>query len=417
MVSKSKLLIISTVLPFPRNSGQRQRVYYKLKAFQDHFHVTFLSTADKNQIHTIRKRLLNLCDDVILLPSCYSSSKFSKLWHKLVGAVYTWQKGLKFSNYMVGKVEFSPDRIESALGNKCFDLVLYEYWHAVDSTIVFQKQRVPTVLDMHNLLWQSFERQLDAKPYLLAAWKNRNVERYKQKEESAWRQYDALIAINKGEYEYTLECVPENIRVFYTPMGTDLSAWPYCWQPAEPLRLAYYGGLGSPHNQHDALSCYREIMPFIWKRFPEIELWLVGSNPPEFLQKLPRQDSRVVVTGFVERVQDVLKTIALILCPWTGTYGFRSRIIEVMALGVPVVASPDAVYGMGMDPGRGLFLKTSPSDMARAAIDLLSNKNELHRQSKLARQQTEEKFSFEATYGALASNLMGFIKEKGQSRL
>src|SRR5690606_14691233 len=111
--------------------------------------------------------------------------------------------------------------------------------------------------------------------------------------------------------------------------GIDLQKWPYSWQPAQPPRIAYYGGLGSPHNQRDALQCYEEIMPTVWAHFPDVELWIVGSRPPATIQALAEQDSRVTVTGFVERVQDVLQTMTAVLCPWTGKYGFRSRLIEV----------------------------------------------------------------------------------------
>jgi len=49
----------------------------------------------------------------------------------------------------------------------------------------------------------------------------------------------------------------------------------------------------------------------------------------------------------------VLKTITVLLCPFTGTYGFRSRVIEAMALGIPVVATPDAVHGMDLTIRKG----------------------------------------------------------------
>ena len=43
MSKKTRLLILSAVYPFPRNSGQQQRVYYKLRALRADFHITFLT--------------------------------------------------------------------------------------------------------------------------------------------------------------------------------------------------------------------------------------------------------------------------------------------------------------------------------------------------------------------------------------
>ncbi|MEW6718159.1 MAG: glycosyltransferase family 4 protein [Chloroflexota bacterium] len=297
------------------------------------------------------------------------------------------------------------------------DAVLYEYWHSVASVDVFRQKNIPCVLDMHNLLWQSLSRQYQARKFIPQWWKDRSVQLYRTQEEDAWNRFDGVITINAEEHCYVQSKVADHVRLFYAPMGTDLSLWPYSWQPSSPPRVVYFGGLGSPHNRQDALSCYQHIMPIIWEQIPEAELWLVGSNPPDDIKALPNQDSRIIVTGFVNQVQDVLKTMSVLLCPWTGTYGFRSRLIEAMALGIPVVASPDAVHGMDLTPGHGLFIEANSSGMAQTALRLLLDKDDLQRQSKLARRQTEEKFSYQATYEALASNLLAFINEKRQSHL
>ena len=358
---------------------------------------------------TARKQLSELCQDVILLPARYNQNLIQKGYHRLAGAYYSLQSGLKFSNYLVSQVELTPARVDAALGARRLDCCIFEYWHAVRVVEILHRRNIPCVLDTHDILWQSYARQMNARKNLPGWWKQRAIEKYRQNEENAWRQFDGLIAINAGERDYMRSKVSDDMRLFYAPMGTDLSQWPYRWQPVQPPRLAYYGGLGSPHNQQDALSCYQNIMPWIWKENPEAELWLVGSNPPDFLQVLPSQDRRVVVTGYVENVQDVLSTMSIVLCPWSGTYGFRSRIIEVMALGIPVVASPDAVWGMQIEAEQGIFLKKEPMGMVQACLRLLRDESFSKQQSHMARTQVENKFSYEATYGNLAQELSEFI--------
>jgi glycosyltransferase involved in cell wall biosynthesis len=124
------------------------------------------------------------------------------------------------------------------------------------------------------------------------------------------------------------------------------------------------------------------------------------------------RDSRVRVTGYVEDAQDVLKTMSVVLCPFTGTYGFRSRIVEVMALGIPMVVSPDAIYGMDMDIGRGLFVEKTDQKMAQTCIKLIQDQDFARQQSNLARTQVAATFSFEATYGMFAPNLYKFLKRR-----
>lgn len=411
MTIKPRLLILSQVLPFPRNSGQQQRVFYTLKAVRDCFRVTFATAVNAMHKKEVHNKLSALCDEVVLLPSQYSRSAISKCWHKGAGTLYSLKTGLKMSNYVVGRLELSLKQVALLLKHRDYDCVLYEYWHAVDTVPLFREKAIPCVLDMHNILWQSYNKQLDARSRVPKWWKERVVKQYKAREEHAWQQFDGIVAINAAEGRYVRSKVLSDKQIFYTPMGVDIDMWPYSWRPATPHRIAYYGGLSSQHNQHDALRCYETIMPEIWKHYPDVEFWIIGNKPPASIQALEK-DPRVKVTGFVKRVQDVLKEITALICPWSGTYGFRSRLIEAMALGVPVVTSPDAVYGMDLEIERGLFLEDTDEKLAEACIRLLTETEFAKQQSQFARAQVEEKFSFQTTYGRLAKELLEFCKER-----
>jgi glycosyltransferase involved in cell wall biosynthesis len=413
------MLILSAVLPFPGSSGQQQRVYYKLKALRECFRLTFFAPVNAQSANDMYERLLTLCDQVTLLPPRHNHKAIGRIWHRMAAAAYTLRTGLKWSNYLIGEVELSNSRVGALLQDDFFDCVLFEYWHASKLVPVFRSKGVISILDMHNVLWRSYERQLTTLRWIPKWWQRWAVAQYREREERAWQQYDGVIAINRAEHAYAQERVPAFTKVFYAPMGIDLSLWPYAPEPASPPRIAYYGGLGSPHNQSDAVFCYEAIMPEIWRIVPAAELWIVGSNPPAHLRELSEKDERVKVTGYVAEVRDVLKTMSVVLCPWSGTYGFRSRLVEVMALGIPVVASPEAVHGMEMATGRGIFLEKTAGEMAKICLNLLQIPHFAREQSWLARAQVEKKFTFEASYAKLALDLLEFTihRRRGDDRV
>jgi glycosyltransferase involved in cell wall biosynthesis len=403
-MSKRRLLVLSHVLPFPGSAGQQQRVFYTLRAARERFHTTFAGPVASENERQTRAKLLEECDDAILMPSVYSRTAATRMWHAGASAFYSAGTGLRRSNYILGQLELHPSRIRRLLEGRSFDCVLFEYWHGANAAAVFRERGIPAVLDMHDVLWQSYSRILRAQRRVPAVWKQWAIGRYKAAEERAWSLFDALIAINREEERYARSMLPPHVPVLHAAMGTDLSLWPHSAAPADPPRIAYYGGLGSPHNQSSALQCVTGIAPRIWESYPNAELWLVGSHPPPSFADLTR-DPRVKVTGYVEDVQSILRTMTAVICPWTGRYGFRSRLIEVMALGVPIVASPDATYGMELDEGAGVLFGNDDAELAAQTMRLFADREFARQQGRLARAQVERSFSVENTYGRLMVEL------------
>ena len=407
-MAKPNLLVISHVLPFPANSGQSQRVYYTLRAVREHFHITFLTISTPEKSTELKKTLATFVDEVIILPSITQSSMLKKVYHKVMGKIYSGVTGLKESNYTIGEVEFSPARLEKVIGNKKFELVLFEYFHAYKATEVFSKRYIPVILDTHNILWQTYIEHVLKKQNRPSFIKDIYLKKYRRIEEYAWDKFDYVIAINRNEFQYMSSTV-KLAKVIYMPMGIDLANWQYGFSPTQPPRLAYYGGLGSAHNQKSALICAEKIMPLVWEKYPGAELWIIGTKPPEHIKALAR-DKRIHVTGFVEKASDALNPISVVLCPWEGKYGFRSRIVEVMALGVPMITSFDAVDGMDFTNGHGIFLTDSINEMASIALSLLDNPEKLLQQSHQANEAVNNMYSYEATYVAAID---GLCKELG----
>lgn len=407
---KPRLLVISHVLPYPGDAGQQQRVAYTLTAARRIFAVDFLTYAAPGQVGATRSRLSEFCDRAIVLKSVVRSSSLARAVHKGVALLYMGLTGLKESNYQIGVVEFSPRRLAKDLVPQSYACVLYELMHAAGSTSLFRQRGVPTVVDTHNVLWRARENVLRQRTRLPKWLRQRWLRQYRHAEEAAWQQFDAVVAINRSEESYIKQRLPGEARVFYAPMGIDLDQWSESWQPARPPRIAFYGGLGSPVNQEAAARCLRQIMPPLWEKAPELEFWLVGSNPPAHLQALA--GSRIKVTGFLERPEKVLRTMSAVLCPWSANYGFRSRLVEVMALGVPVVATPEAADGMELVHEQGILLGSDDASLARESFRLLSNRGFAALQSKRARQAVECLYSVENTYGRFVRELQQWLGQR-----
>lgn len=399
---RPKILFISHVNPVNPRSGQQQRVHYSLKAARVFFHTTFLTLS--SNLPEGLDQVNKLCDETITLDPILSTYK-NKITYAFQYIYFVFRTGLKKSNFIIGEVEFSSQRLESILKGRRFDYVLFEYWYAHKSVVIFKRFGIPCILDMHDVLWRAFEQQIKKRP-LPFFCKERIKRLYQQNEQTAWKSFDRIISINKFEQNIVKNVVPPNVIVDYIPMGIDLGIWEYLWKFINQghHRLGFYGGLSSKVNVDSALRCIDKIMPIIWETDPNAEFWLIGNRPADVLLQRASQESRIKITGYVEKVHTVIAEMGVVLCPWEGVFGFRSRIIEVMAVGVPLVVSEDAIAGMGITE-HAIKIGRTDTELANIALEILENEKTAQQMSLLARQDVEQKYSFESTYLDYFENL------------
>ena len=419
MKLKPKIIVFSQVYPFPLVSGQNQRVANTLIGLKSKgFHITFFTFGKSQEIQSIKDKLLEYCDDSIVLRSIYNRNIIRKWFHKISGMFYTLLTGKKFSNYIIEKVEFSFSRVSRNLPKRKFDFALFEYWHSYNLIPLMKKENIPCIIDIHNILWRNWEFYLTLKTKFPSRWepilpniiKDRLVMKYKKNELSAYSNYDCLITLGSEEIDYLMENGIEKNKLFRMPMGISLKKWEYVWSYNNlKKKIVYYGGLSNPYNLKDVLFLYNYFMPIIWSKFKNAELWLVGSNPSKEVQALT-DNSKVIVTGFVDDINDVLKDKDLMVMPWSGASGFRSRLIEVMALGLPVLTTKTLVKQMDIGEHDKFILADNNQDLSQLALKMLNNKKIMKNQSLSGRKLVEQLYSFEATYGALPYHLLSKIK-------
>jgi glycosyltransferase involved in cell wall biosynthesis len=157
-------------------------------------------------------------------------------------------------------------------------------------------------------------------------------------------------------------------------------------------------------NIDGILYLSKKIMPFIWDKKKNTKLMVVGSNPPEEIRALA-SDPRITVTGYVKDVRDYLAMGRVVVLPLRMEYGHRGRIFEVMAMGIPLVVTPQAIKGMEIRNGEGLLIEESPQSFAQAVLTILEDPSYAEELGMRGRKVTLEKFSIEATYNKLADFL------------
>ena len=136
--------------------------------------------------------------------------------------------------------------------------------------------------------------------------------------------------------------------------------------------IAFVGRMDYYPNQQCMFNFCRDTLPLLRQRRPGAKLLIVGADPSAKVRKLAEMPG-VTVTGSVPDVRDYVRSAALTIAPLSIARGTQNKILESMALGVPVVASPAAAGGVDARPGEHLLVADAAAEQVEAIESLLAD--------------------------------------------
>ena len=139
-----------------------------------------------------------------------------------------------------------------------------------------------------------------------------------------------------------------------------------------------------------------DVLPIIQARRPATKLIIIGAEPSTEIRDLEKNPG-VSITGTVPDVRDYVRASALSVAPLTIARGTQNKILESMAMGVPVICSKNAAGGVDAVPGRHFLVAETAEQYAGSVIRLLGSPEERHELSTAARQQVMSSHSWPAS--------------------
>ncbi|GIV86251.1 MAG: glycosyl transferase family 1 [Chloroflexus sp.] len=185
--------------------------------------------------------------------------------------------------------------------------------------------------------------------------------------------FAAVTTVSEREAELARQIVgTQHPIITVIPNGVDSAACAaYGYRP-EPDTLIYPGALSYSAN-FDAVDYFlRAIWPLIRSRHPQARFRITGRVTAEQRAALPNGPG-IEFTGYVDDIRDVISRHAVEVTPIREGGGTRLKILEALALGVPVVSTSKGAEGLELIDGKHLLLADTPIDFARATSRLLND--------------------------------------------
>ncbi|MGA0332575.1 MAG: glycosyltransferase [Kiritimatiellia bacterium] len=234
---------------------------------------------------------------------------------------------------------------------------------------------VPVVYDTHDL---HHIREYRQARYLRNAGLLQASLRRKQQECRLAKAVDRVVMVSDHEKHILQALIPEarlSTLAWFQQEYKEIPGW------ASRSGLLFVGGFfnGASANTESICWFMDEVWPRIQKEKPEMLLWLVGGDVPEWLQK--RESETVRIPGRVKDLTSIINRVRVSLAPLQIGAGIKGKVMESWAMGLPVVGTGIAAEGFPEEGRHAMKVEDDPRKFAEAVLEVHEQEAEWSRMS------------------------------------
>jgi sugar transferase (PEP-CTERM/EpsH1 system associated) len=266
------------------------------------------------------------------------------------------------------------------------------------------KARIMDLVDVDSAKWEAYAQDATWPKSWLYRREARGV---RALERRAVEHFDAVILVSQAEVAALGIASP---KVHAIGNGVDIDYFQPRPRPADASpNLVFTGSMDYRPNVEGVCWFAKEVWPQLKRKVPDLVFTVVGRDPAPAVKALAGQPG-IVVTGTVPDVRPYLAAASVVVVPLLIARGIQNKILEAMAMGKAVVASPLAIEGLEVQPGRDVLEAQSAEQWHQCLTRLLGDADLLHRLGQQARQSVENVYSWDQRLAPLVElclNLAG----------
>jgi sugar transferase (PEP-CTERM/EpsH1 system associated) len=249
----------------------------------------------------------------------------------------------------------------------------------------------PVVLDLVDALSENFARRAarDRGPLAwVSALEQRRLRRY---EPALVARAAATLVVAEPDRRAI-----GHPRVRVVPNGVDLEAFPYVTTGRTPGRIVFAGNLGYFPNVDAARWLVEDILPAVRARVPDASVHLAGARPTGVVRRLAMRPGVSLVADVAAMAPEIASG-AVTIIPMRSGSGLQNKVLEAMAVGTPVVTTPQVAGALLVRDGEHVLLGETAPELATAAASLLANPERARSLAEAARALVTRHYGWEAS--------------------
>jgi len=376
------ILYICHRFPFPANDGSRVRSFNIINHFRQQGHRVWVSSMVRDEQEQAQGQgISDYCHDFTMAKTTEWVQKL-----RMVSRLVTTQPssmGYFYSATM-------QQQINQLLNDHDFDLI-YVHCSSV-AQYVNRVDGIPKILDyvdMDSQKWLSFT-QYKSFPLSTGYWLE--GKKLARAERQLSTQFDLCTTITRSECD-TLDEFAIGGNNDWFSNGVDSEYFVPDDQDYQPHQVCFIGRMDYYPNEQAVSDFCQEVLPLLREKIADAQFVIIGAAPSNNVKKLAKIPG-VSVTGFVDDVRDYVRQSAAMVAPLTIARGTQNKILEAMALGVPVVTSSVGARGIDGAPGNDFIVADTPQQYCDQLYRLMTDKNLRQQYAQQGRLRIEQNYSW-----------------------
>lgn len=356
------VLYLAHRMPYPANKGDKLRSLQQIKHLARNHRVTVACFVDDPKDVPYTKDLGQHCTRVVAVPLRRGTALARGLLGLACGGTLT-------------ESFYRSRAMRRAIAGLCagtnFDAVV-----AFSSSMAPYALRVPgarrilDLCDLDSAKWGAYAGFTRGPERWLYRYESR---RLRAREQEWLDAFDAAILITRAEgagldapchrkLHFVTNGVALPVRGLRGPQASTGSA-------DQPITIGFVGVMDYFPNI-DAVCWFADsVWPTIRAALPGATFRIIGRSPTARVRRLSHRPG-IIVTGEVVRIADEIGALDISVAPLRIARGLQNKVLEAMAMGIPVVLTSGASEGIEAHDGRDFLVRDDAASLGAGVIEL-----------------------------------------------
>jgi glycosyltransferase involved in cell wall biosynthesis len=388
-LNKRKILFITTRLFDPPDSGRKVSLYHYCRGLHDvyDYEIYQYSFLESGQKKADAEKRPSFIEEIVTASGVNFIGKLKNfIALSLFGKKFPFQCSLYYSQENAKRIVEYIEKVKP-------DVIIVDMIRLAQYIYAFENYNALKIFDCDDLLSKRYERQIQNTsnqahfagmysnamlssiknfmnlPFVRNAILRAEIKRLKIWERKFAEVYDKTILVSDTETEYLNEVLGEQ-KVHAIPTGVDVELFSRLTVANRDCEmLSFVGNFNVAANIDSLDMILNKIFPLIKHK---VTLKVIGHCPKNIAEKYSG-NVNVKFTGFVDDLQSEVTSTTVFLSPIAYGSGIKTKILEAMAMKMPVVTNSIGAESISAENGKYFFAYDDYAEIARCVDDLLDN--------------------------------------------